>query len=89
MRIQAFVDYHEIDDARQHRESAIELGAFPPKRGGAFKYYGLFYKGKRPSVDTVYKVLEQFIDTDFEMDYPYTLVNEETVKEELVEALNG
>lgn len=89
MRVQAFVDYHEIEDARQYRESAIELGAFPPKDGGNFLYYGLFYKGKCPSVNTVYKKLKNMIDTDFEMDYPYTLVNEETVKEQLKDALNG
>lgn len=89
MRIQAFIDYHEIEDARQYRESAIELGCFPPKHGGAFKYYGLFYKGGRPSVNTVYEKLKNMIDTDFEMDYPYTLVNEETVRKELKECLNG
>lgn len=88
MRIQSFCDYHEIPDARKHREKAIELGCFPPKKGGAFRYFGLFYKGGLPSIDTVYEALKDMIDTNFEMDYPYTVINEETVKEELNKSLN-
>lgn len=50
--IRHFDDYHEIVPAKGGK--AIELGCFPPDRGYYYcRYFGLFYKGRKPTVKQV------------------------------------
>jgi hypothetical protein len=55
-KILDFDDYHSIHS--EHYKT-IELGCFPPKNGGYFRYYGVFYKGRKPSIEKVMKVLDR------------------------------
>ena len=60
MRIKHFDDYHEIPDKRRLRESAIELGCFPPARDYPYcRYFALYYKGRRPKPETVLKMIRK------------------------------
>ena len=43
--IKHFDDYHEIESKTN---KTLELGCFVPKGWGYARYFGLFYKGKRP-----------------------------------------
>ena len=39
---------------------SVELGCFPPKDGdGYFRYFVLFYKGKRPSFKTIFPLMKK------------------------------
>jgi hypothetical protein len=57
--IRAFDDYHEIHSETQ---KTIELGCFPEKGRGYCRYFGLFYKGRKPSVSAVIQRLKRRID---------------------------
>lgn len=54
-KIKSFDDYHEIYPYSQGEKSekGIELGCFPPKTGGYFRYFAVIYKGRKPSVEKV------------------------------------
>jgi hypothetical protein len=56
--IKHFNDYHQIQDDEY---KSIELGCFPPKNGdyGYFRYFGLFYKGRKPSFKTVFSLMKE------------------------------
>jgi len=59
--IRHFDDYHEIEPQKP-KEKAIELGCFPPKRGyGYFRYFGLFYQGRKPSQKVVLEQLKKMV----------------------------
>lgn len=49
--IKHFRDYHEI---QSETFKTIELGCFPTPHHGYTRYFGLFYKGRKPSVKNVY-----------------------------------
>lgn len=48
--IKHFDDYHEI---RSNTHKTIELGCFPTKDYGYFRYFGLFYKSAKPTYEQV------------------------------------
>lgn len=52
-RIVHFDDYHEIPEAVRDGNHRIELGCFPTKGFSYYRYYGLFYSGRRPSLDAI------------------------------------
>jgi hypothetical protein len=58
--IKHFDDYHEIQSETQN---CIELGCFPPKRTdyGYFRYFGLFYKGRKPSFNAVMEKMRRLV----------------------------
>lgn len=57
--IKHFSDYHEIQDDEY---KCVELGCFPPKRSYDFcRYYGLFYKGRRPSFKTIFPKMKKLV----------------------------
>ena len=61
-----FDDYHEIY-GRCHYES-VELGCFPPNpdicKSSCYRYYGLFYMGKKPKLQDIVDELKSLIDVD-------------------------
>lgn len=59
--IKHFDDYHEI---RSKTHKYIELGCFPPKKDnpGYCRYFGLFWKGRKPSIAKVIASLKKKID---------------------------
>lgn len=58
-RIRSFDDYHEIVAKGL---KAVELGCFPQKGYDYCRYFGLFYKGRRPSFAQVWPRLRRRID---------------------------
>lgn len=54
--IKHFNDYHEI---RSNTYKTIELGCFPVEEYGYCRYFGLFYKEAKPSLDRVMKRLQK------------------------------
>lgn len=57
--IKHFDDYHEI---RSKTFKSIELGCFPTKDGfGYNRYFGLFFKGRKPSLQKVLSSLQKKI----------------------------
>lgn len=57
MKIKSFDDYHDIIPPKGYK--SIELGCFPPKNHWCFKYFGLFYKTRKPSVNKVFEELKK------------------------------
>lgn len=55
-KIKHFDDYHEI---RSETCKSIELGCFPVEDYGYCRYFGLFYKGTKPSLDQVMASLKK------------------------------
>ena len=55
--IKSYDDYHEIED-----EGGLELGCFTAIGFNYRRYFGLFYKGKKPTIDKVMKVLALYVD---------------------------
>jgi hypothetical protein len=87
--IKHFDDYHEI---RDNEYKSVELGCFPPKRGnyGYFRYFGLFYKGKRPSFETVFPEIKKLVYTGSFIHYRTSediTVTEKDLKRELKKVL--
>lgn len=60
--IKPHLDYHEIRDTKTHK--SIELGCFLPKGGNFCRYYGLYYKGQKPSLKRVCNSLFKKIELD-------------------------
>ena len=58
--IDYFDDYHEI--FARNGYNSIELGCFPPKGSSCCYYFGLFYKGRKPSIKQVIQELLPLID---------------------------
>lgn len=54
--LQSFGDYHEIPLTDSNYKS-IEIGCFPVRNYGYCRYFGLFYKGRRPKLQEVYNRL--------------------------------
>ena len=55
-KIRHFRDYHEIQSKTY---KTLELGCFPTKGYGYFRYYGLFWKGRVPSIDKILQSLNK------------------------------
>lgn len=52
-----FGDYHDIDS---DDFKTLELGCFMPKGNYQYcRYFGLFYKGKRPSLKTIFEEMKK------------------------------
>lgn len=60
-KIQHFEDYHEIRDYAKNYKS-MELGCFPVEDHGYCRYFGLFYKGKLPSLERIIKSIKKKIN---------------------------
>lgn len=88
--IHHFADYHEIEDTEDYK--AIELGCFPPKndrsfRGGCYRYFGLYYKGRKPAFAKVFDAILSKINLD---GFGFTLeehLTKEEAKEEVRESV--
>ena len=85
--IQHFADYHDIrgDDVidSEGEFTAIELGCFPVPEFNCHRYFGLFFRGRRPSVEKIVKAmqLKVLLGQDVEdADDGWTLAN---LKEEI------
>lgn len=62
--IRNFDDYHSIKNGVNPDVTAIELGCFPVKYAGYCKYFGLFYKEEKPSVNKVMDELDKQVAYD-------------------------
>ena len=65
-KIKHFDDYHEIPMHFHNQRKFnhyLELGCFPCKRinYGYFRYFGLFYNGRRPSLKTLMKKIDNVV----------------------------
>lgn len=67
--VEHFADYHEIEGT--HGYTAIELGCFPTENQQYNRYFGLFYKGRRPSLKVILEVLEGMVRIDQFADEPF------------------
>jgi len=58
-------DYHEIrgDDIFNDEGdfSAIELGCYPHKHCSCDMYFGLFFRGRKPSLDKIIKCMLNYV----------------------------
>jgi len=62
--IKHFDDYHSITSKTYNYQ---ELGCFPTKDGyGYCRYFGLFFKGRRPSFDKIMQSLLKKVSLDTE-----------------------
>lgn len=75
--IKSFDDYHLIEDSKNY--NSIELGCFPPKRGGWYKDFGLFYKK-----DSGIPSFEEVKDDLFKKVSLTTFINSNTGKESII-----
>lgn len=91
--IRHFDDYHEIR-SKTHRY--IELGCWPVKNEdyGYNRYFGLFFKGRKPSATRVLAALKRKVDLDTPMHYATHYrtgerigIDEATLKEEVYEVM--
>jgi len=57
--IKDFDDYHEITENTPAGWKSVELGCFPVMKYGYCRYFGLFYKGRKPSVAKIMGILLQ------------------------------
>ena len=62
-----FEDYHSIDSMQWRsgtgkKVNVIELGLFLPLDSHRREYFGLFYTGRKPSLERVMKVLDEVIE---------------------------
>lgn len=57
--IRHFNDYHEI---YSNTLNTIELGCFPVEEYGYCRYFGLFYKGRKPSLKKVMASIKKKVD---------------------------
>ena len=58
-KIQHFDDYHSITQY-EGEYKVIELGCFPVKENyGYDRYFGLFYKGKKPKFEDVFAAMKK------------------------------
>lgn len=58
--IKHYRDYHEIEAPEGYQ--AIELGCFPNDDAGCCRYFGLYYKGRKPSLARVLNSLLKKVD---------------------------
>jgi hypothetical protein len=83
-------DYHEIDPPKGWK--AIELGCWPPKQDNYCKYFGIYYKDRKPSLERVFKRVCRKINFG-QVEHCYTgedvSVNKEEVFEECKQVLKG
>jgi hypothetical protein len=86
-KILHFNDYHCIKSCTY---KTIELGCFPAKNHAYFRYFGLFYKGRKPSFDKVFNNIKKKIDMNRRNEYvDYTgNLGLKILKSEIKEALN-
>ena len=70
--IKCFDDYHEIIH-HKGRYKAIELGCWMPENGCSYNlYYGLFYKGRKPTFQKVFnKLLKMVLLNDGDPPFMY------------------
>lgn len=85
--VKHFEDYHEIES---DTHNVIELGCFPVADYCHCRYFGLFYKGRRPSLPLVVKdVLSKIKLGEFYIhgeDFGY---DEDTLIKEIKDAMKG
>lgn len=62
--VEHFDDYHEIE-SKTHK--TLELGCFPVEDYSYRRYFGLFYKGRRPAFDKVFKSVLKKAFTDYKV----------------------
>lgn len=89
--IKNFADYHKI---RSSTHKYIELGCFPSKEGWGYnRYFGLFFKGRKPALNKVLKSLKRKVDFDTEIKHYRTGldigITEQELENEVKESLAG
>ena len=69
--IKSFDDYHDIFD-HDPNSKRIELGCYPERKYDYNRYFGLFYKGKKPKTGPVIERMKRrvyFYDSKFDRLY--------------------
>lgn len=87
--VKHFNDYHDI---QSETYKTLELGCFPVKDYGYCRYFGLFYKGKMPSIDKVLERVWRYVEKG-EVRHYYTgqdiSFDKNQVRNEIYDAIKG
>ena len=84
-KIKTFDDYHEI---YSQNLKTIELGCWPEKGCSYYRYFGLFYSGRKPALKQLWPSIIKRIDFQNDFNDGET-VNKDMVLGELKESLTG
>jgi hypothetical protein len=66
--IKSFDDYHDIIHPPKGWKS-IELGCLPQEGYSYWRYFGLFYKGRKPSLDKIWNNLKNKVSEGYDHYY--------------------